>query len=123
MTVNIGLIGTGRIGKVHAGNIVDHIKDAHLTGIADIDLASAKETANRYDVQFITDDYREIVNNPKIQAVFICSGTHTHAEIIHAAAASGKHIFCEKPIDLDLQRVKELVRFGLEEPAIIRCGK
>ena len=69
MAVNIGLIGTGRIGKVHAENIVDHIKDVHLTGIADNDMASAKETASRCNVQFITDDYRELVNNSDIQAI------------------------------------------------------
>lgn len=109
MAVNIGLIGTGRIGKVHAENIVHHIRDAHLTGVADVDMASAKETATRYNVQLVADDYREIVNNPGIQAIVICSATDTHAEIIHAAAAAGKHVFCEKPIDLDLQRVKELV--------------
>ncbi len=109
MAVNIGLIGTGRIGKVHAKNIVYHIRDAHLTGVADVDMASAKETATRCNVQLIADDYREIVNNPGIQAIVICSATDTHAEIIHAAAAAGKHVFCEKPIDLDLQRVKELV--------------
>lgn len=109
MTVSIGLIGTGRIGKIHAGNIVDHIRDANLLGVADVDLASARETASRCNVQFITDDYRELVNNPDIQAVFICSATHTHADIIEAAAARGKHVFCEKPIDLDLQRVRELV--------------
>ena len=109
MAVNIGLIGTGRIGKVHAENIVYHIRDAHLTGVADVDIASAKETATRRNVQLIADDYREIVNNPGIQAIVICSATDTHAEIIHAAAAAGKHVFCEKPIDLDLQRVKELV--------------
>ena len=109
MAVNIGLIGTGRIGRVHAQNIVYHIRDAHLIGVADVDMASAKETASRCNVQLITDDYREIVNNPDIQAIFICSATHTHAELIQAAAAAGKHIFCEKPIDLDLHRVNELV--------------
>ena len=64
MTVSIGLIGTGRIGKMHAGNIVDHIRDANLKGVADVDLASARETASRCNVQFVTDDYREISSVP-----------------------------------------------------------
>lgn len=109
MAINIGLVGTGRIGKVHAENIVYHIKETNLKGIADIDAKSAKEMARLYDVPFVTDDYRKLINNPDIQAIFICSATQTHAEIIKEATIAGKHVFCEKPIDLDLQKVQGLV--------------
>jgi myo-inositol 2-dehydrogenase/D-chiro-inositol 1-dehydrogenase len=100
--VRIGLIGAGRIGKIHAENIARHIPDAELVAVADVDLAAAEETADRHAVREAMTDHKTLLDNPDVDAVAICSATDTHARLIEEAAAAGKHIFCEKPIALDL---------------------
>lgn len=106
-SVVLGVIGAGRIGKVHVANIARGLRDARLVGVADINLAAAQEVASRFNVPLVTSDYRQLLEEPTIQAVVICSATNTHAQIIQEAAARGKHIFCEKPIDLDLGRIEQ----------------
>src|SRR5579862_5016607 len=101
-TVRIGVIGAGRIGKLHAENLATRIRGACLAGVADLNLPAARQVADQFQVSGATANYRELLQNSSIDAVAICSATNTHAQIIQEAAASGKHIFCEKPIDLDL---------------------
>jgi myo-inositol 2-dehydrogenase / D-chiro-inositol 1-dehydrogenase len=105
MTLGFGVIGAGRIGKLHAENIATRLRDTQLLAIADIDADSAASTASKLRVPTSTDDYRKLLENPQIDAIVICSSTSTHAEIIIEAAKAGKHIFCEKPIDYDLNRI------------------
>src|SRR5262245_9363194 len=105
MTLNIGLIGAGRIGKLHAENLVSRVSSARVLAIADVVPDAAKETAAKLNIPLATPDYHEILAHPDIQAVAICSATDTHSQIITEAARSGKHIFCEKPIDYDLARI------------------
>lgn len=100
--LNIGVIGVGRIGKVHAATVAYRIPSARVAAIADVNLAAAQQVAAQFGVPVATDDPAAIFENPDIHAVFICSSTDTHAQYIEAAAAAGKHIFCEKPIALDL---------------------
>jgi myo-inositol 2-dehydrogenase/D-chiro-inositol 1-dehydrogenase len=107
MTVNIGVIGAGRIGKVHAENLVTRVPGARVLAIADVARAAAEETAARWGIPDVSADYRTILDNPNIQAVVICSATDTHAQMIAEAARAGKHIFCEKPIALDLSNIDE----------------
>jgi myo-inositol 2-dehydrogenase/D-chiro-inositol 1-dehydrogenase len=103
--LNLGLIGAGMIGKVHAENLADRIPTANLLMIADINEGAAQELAERCRVPKVSKDYHEILSNPEIEAVVICSSTATHARIIAEAAEAGKHIFCEKPIDFSLERI------------------
>jgi myo-inositol 2-dehydrogenase/D-chiro-inositol 1-dehydrogenase len=103
--INLGLIGAGMIGKVHAENLADRIPMANLLMIADINERAAREVAERCRVPQVSTDYHEILSNPNIEAVVICSSTDTHARIIGEAAEAGKHIFCEKPIDFSLERI------------------
>ena len=105
--LNLGVIGAGRIGKIHAENIATRIRGARLVGVADVNLAAAQELAGRFQVALATADYRQLLEAPDIEAVAICSATDTHAQIIREAAATGKHIFCEKPIDYDLKRIAQ----------------
>ena len=105
MTLGFGVIGAGRIGKLHAENIATRLRDTQLLAIADIDAESAASTASKLRVPTSTDDYRKLLENPQIDAIVICSSTSTHADIIVEAAKAGKHIFCEKPIDYDLKRI------------------
>lgn len=103
--MNIGIIGAGRIGKLHAHNIVKHIPSLSIKAIADplID----KAWANTLPIAVVTTDYHAMINDPDITAVLICTPSVFHAEQIIAAAESGKHIFCEKPIATDLIHIQQ----------------
>lgn len=103
--VSIGLIGAGRIGKLHAQNLAFRIPEANLLAVADISVQAAEKYAADFRVPTAAQDYRTLLDNPAIDAVVICSSTDTHAQIIEEAAAAGKHIFCEKPLALDLARI------------------
>src|SRR5262245_27756007 len=96
--LNIGLIGAGRIGRVHAANLAFRIPNARVLMVADVVEQAARECARRYGIDDAVGDYRTLLENRDIQAVAICSATDTHARIIEEAAQAGKHIFCEKPI-------------------------
>ena len=104
--LNLGLIGAGRIGRVHAGHLAHRIPKARLLMVADVDRAAAQACAAACgDGVVVAEAYQAMLENPEVEAVVICSATDTHAAIIEAAAGAGKHIFCEKPIDFDLGRI------------------
>jgi myo-inositol 2-dehydrogenase/D-chiro-inositol 1-dehydrogenase len=103
--LRFGVIGAGRIGKIHAESLATRIPGVEVGVIADINLAAAQELANRLHIPTATQDYHIILADPTIDAVAICSSTDTHAQIVIEAAQAGKHIFCEKPIDLDLAKI------------------
>ncbi len=105
--VRIAVIGAGRIGKIHAGNLAINVAGATVVGIADPVIDAAKETAARLNVPKAIADYHELLNDPTVDAVAICSSTDTHAQIIVEAANAGKHIFCEKPISYDLAKIDQ----------------
>src|SRR5215207_3199285 len=104
-TLNIGLIGAGRIGRLHAENLATRLPAARLLMIVDVNEDSARQCAQQFGIPGVAGDYRALLENPDIQAVLICSATDTHAEMIEAAAQAGKHIFCEKPIALSLPAI------------------
>jgi myo-inositol 2-dehydrogenase/D-chiro-inositol 1-dehydrogenase len=105
--MNVGVIGAGRIGKVHAENLALRIQETNVVAIADVVLSAAQETGTRLNIPMVTADTLEVIQSPEVDAVIICSATDTHTEIIIEAAKAGKHIFCEKPIDLSLKRIDE----------------
>jgi myo-inositol 2-dehydrogenase/D-chiro-inositol 1-dehydrogenase len=105
----IAVIGAGRIGKIHAENIATRIPGAELAGVADVNLAAAQQLAAHLRVAQSTADYRILLRDASVAAIAICSATDTHAQIIEEAAGQGKHIFCEKPIDLDFARVQRAI--------------
>jgi myo-inositol 2-dehydrogenase / D-chiro-inositol 1-dehydrogenase len=100
--LNIGLIGAGRMGQVHAQNLAHGIAGARLAAIADANTAVAEATATRLGCPAWSADPLEVIQDPAIQGVVIASPTDSHARLITAAAEAGKAIFCEKPIDRDL---------------------
>ncbi|MCS7087934.1 MAG: inositol 2-dehydrogenase [Thermoflexales bacterium] len=116
MTLNIGLIGAGRIGVVHAATITQRIPSARLVAVADVNEAAARACAERYNVPFFTADPQAVIARPDVHAVLICSSTDTHAPLIEAAAQAGKPIFCEKPIALDLAAIDRALN------AVARAG-
>ena len=108
--VTVGIIGAGRIGKVHTESISNYVRNAHIKTVAD---PFMNETTEKWlksmGVENTCTDYHDILNDPEIQAVLICSSTNTHSPISLEAIAAGKHVFCEKPIDHNLGRIKEVV--------------
>jgi len=107
--LKVGIIGAGRIGQVHAKSITYHIPQAEIVAISDIFVDGAKKVAEELGIPNYYQDYHEILNNPEIQAVLICSSTDTHADIACEAAEAGKHIFCEKPVDLTVAKIKKVI--------------
>ncbi len=107
MTLNIGLIGAGRIGRIHAGNLANRIPNARLAAVADIDSEAAETLAADLNIETAVSDYAQLLERGDLQAIVISSATSTHAQIIMEAAAAGKHIFCEKPLDLELSRIDD----------------
>ncbi len=108
-TLKIGIIGAGRIGKLHTQNLATRIPQAEIAAIVDRDLKTAQQMASKYHVKCALSDYRKILDDPKIDAVAIFTSTDTHTDLIIAAADAGKHIFCEKPIDQSLERVDKAI--------------
>jgi myo-inositol 2-dehydrogenase/D-chiro-inositol 1-dehydrogenase len=103
--VKVGVIGAGRIGRVHAENLAYRVPEARVVAIADVFAEAARKAAEDYGIPAAFEDHRAIIENDEIEAVIICSSTDTHSQFIEEAAAAGKHIFCEKPIDFDLVRI------------------
>jgi myo-inositol 2-dehydrogenase / D-chiro-inositol 1-dehydrogenase len=108
--VRVGVIGAGRIGKLHAEHLARRVAGSQVAAIADIALPAAQDLAAGLGVATALEDYHQLLADPEIEAVVICSATDTHALIACEAAAAGKHIFCEKPIDFDLRRIDETLR-------------
>lgn len=106
--MKIGIIGVGRIGKVHTKNIAMFIPELEIKAIADPYADENTEAfAKKYGIPFVYKDTQKILDDPEILAVLICSSTDTHAQFIIEAAKAKKDIFCEKPISYDLGKVKE----------------
>ena len=108
--VTIGIIGAGRIGKVHTESICNYVRNAKIKNVADPFMNETTEAwLKSMGVEGTARDYHEILNDPEIDAVLICSSTNTHSPISLEAIAAGKHVFCEKPIDHDLGKIKQVV--------------
>ena len=96
--LNVGIIGAGRIGKVHAETLAFRLPEARTLAITDVNREAAQAVATRCGIPRVSESSAEIFANREIEAVLICSSTNTHADLIVEAAQAGKHIFCEKPI-------------------------
>ena len=99
--LKVGLLGAGRIGRVHAQAITSH-SDSRLCAVSDAMAEAATQLAEAHGAQVQSSD--EIIDNPDIDAVLIATPTDTHSDLIEAATQAGKAVLCEKPVDLDLQR-------------------
>ncbi len=120
--LTVGLIGAGRIGKLHAEHLSRRIPRANLIMVADVDEEAASRCATQVGASRACADYREVLDHPDIQAVVICSSTDTHARLIEEAAAAGKHIFCEKPIDHDLERIDRALAAVARAGVLLQIG-
>jgi myo-inositol 2-dehydrogenase/D-chiro-inositol 1-dehydrogenase len=107
--LRLGLIGAGRIGKVHASTVTSRVSGARITRIADPVERAARDLAEQLSIADAGADAAAVIEDPDVHAVLICSSTDVHAEQVVAAARAGKHIFCEKPVDLDPRRLDEVL--------------
>lgn len=117
--LKIGIIGAGRIGKVHLESISYHVKNATVTAMADPFMNEETEKLIRsYGVSKVTKDYNDILNDKDIDAVLVCSSTDTHAAISIEAINAGKHVFCEKPVDHSIEKIQAVADALKEHPDI-----
>ncbi|MBX3598225.1 MAG: inositol 2-dehydrogenase [Rhizobiaceae bacterium] len=119
MTVRFGLLGAGRIGKVHAKAVASN-PDAVLVAVADAFVSAAEDLAAPYGAEVRSIEHIE--TSKDIDAVVICTPTDTHADLIERFARAGKAIFCEKPIDLDVKRVRECLKVAKDADATLMVG-
>ena len=109
--VKVGIIGAGRIGIVHINSITTRVPNAKIKTVADPFLSEeTADWAKSMGVEKTTKDYKEIIHDPEIDAVLICSSTDTHSPISIEAIKAGKHVFCEKPIDHDVEKIMEVIK-------------
>lgn len=105
--LNIGLLGCGRIGQVHARSLM-RLGSARLAAVADAVAPAAQTLADTTGAQ--VRDADQIIAADDIDAVILCTPTDTHYDLIHAAARAGKAIFCEKPVDMSADRIRDCIK-------------
>jgi len=108
-TINVGIIGAGRIGKVHAETLAYRLPQATPAVITDVNREAAQSLATQLGIPKVAASAAEIFGDPAIDAVLICSSTDTHAELVVQAAEAGKHIFCEKPFMNTLEEADAII--------------
>jgi myo-inositol 2-dehydrogenase/D-chiro-inositol 1-dehydrogenase len=107
--IRVGILGLGRIGKIHLENLSTRIQGAEVVGVMNPSTAGL-DYARRFNVPLVTSDPNELILHPGIDAIIIAAPTNAHADYAIASAKAGKAIFCEKPIDLSLDKVLETLQ-------------
>lgn len=109
MAIKLAILGVGRIGVFHIDNISKMRDEFEIVAIADPYTKDLDVIAKKYGIPFHSNNIDEAIALDNVEAVLIATSTDTHAEISVKAAKAGKHIFCEKPIDTDVDRIKNVV--------------
>ena len=122
MTINLGIIGAGRVGRLHANTLMTRIPGAKLLAVADIIEEAARSAAADFGVPDYSADPAELINSGDIDAIVICSSTDTHCHFIIEAARAGKQIFCEKPIAFDLAEIDAALDVVAEQGVQLQIG-
>ncbi len=122
--LKIGVVGCGRIGKLHINNLLNSVTGVTVAAVADpmMDKSGAREWLAERGITNATTDFMEVVNNPEIDVVFVCSSTDTHCDVSMAAVQAGKHVFCEKPIDYNVEKINKLLALVEEKGVKFQVG-
>jgi myo-inositol 2-dehydrogenase / D-chiro-inositol 1-dehydrogenase len=115
--VRVGVIGTGRIGRLHARLLAGEVSGLRLAAVSDVKADAADACAARLGIRAVTLD--ELLGRDDVDAVAICSSTDTHAELSVRAAKAGKAVFCEKPLSLDLAEVDHVLAAAVGVPFMV----
>jgi len=119
----VGVIGAGRIGKLHIENLLRKVPDISLKIVSDVNVDDKlKQWADERGVLKLTTDSNEIFTDPEINSIIIASSTDTHTRYIQEAAKAKKNIFCEKPIDVDIDRIKKTLEVVKNEGVKLMVG-
>ena len=120
--IRIGIVGAGRISNVHAESITYHIPEAEITAVSDVIGENARRLAERFGIKKTSSDWHDVVTDPEVDAVLVCSPTPTHAEITVAALKAGKHVFCEKPVHTSVEKIMEVAKTAEETGKKLQIG-
>lgn len=121
--LQVGIIGIGRIGKVHVQSICNYVQDAQVKTVADPFMNDeAVAWLKNFGITNTTKDYHDILTDSEIDAVLICSSTDTHSSISVEAINAGKHVFCEKPIDHDIAKIERVRAALTARPVTYQVG-
>lgn len=108
-TIKLGILGLGRIGRIHLESLCTKIPGVEVVAAMNPS-ESGQAFARSWNVPLVTSDPDTVVNHPDIKAIIVCSPTDSHSEYVQKAARAGKAIFCEKPLDLSLDTVRQTLR-------------
>jgi predicted dehydrogenase len=120
--LNIGVIGVGEMGRQHAENLRRSVPGARLVAVADVDLARARSVAAELEIDAAYASAADLAAHPGLDAVAIASPPKYHVPAILAAAAAGKHVFCEKPLALSLQDADVAIDAAQRAGVILQVG-
>jgi myo-inositol 2-dehydrogenase/D-chiro-inositol 1-dehydrogenase len=119
--IKVAVAGLGRIGKIHLKNLCRNFSEIEVMAVMDV-FDESKAIADEFNIPVFVKDFDELLAIPELDAVIICSPTDTHADYVVKAAKAGKQIFCEKPLDLSLDRVKEVLQIVEETGVKLMLG-
>jgi myo-inositol 2-dehydrogenase/D-chiro-inositol 1-dehydrogenase len=117
--INLCLFGAGRIGSIHANNVARH-EEVNIRYVVDANPEAAQALARIYNASVVS--VEEALGDPKINGVIIASSTNTHANLMEESARAGKAIFCEKPVDLSVERVRECLKTVAQANVVCSIG-
>jgi inositol 2-dehydrogenase len=119
--VRLGLVGLGRIGLLHADNLAGRVPSVELVRVVDADEALARATGERLGIEWSI-AYGDLLHDPDVDGVVVSTPTPLHVDMVKRAAAAGKHVFCEKPISLDLDSTLAAIDAAREAGIVLQIG-
>lgn len=120
--IRVCLIGCGRAGMIHAKSYGAHIRDSQLIAFCDPSEENLRNACAEYPVKYCYTDYRDVMENPEIDAVIVVTPTQFHHDVVIAAARAKKHVFCEKPMAMNEQECDEMIAACKENGVKLQLG-
>ncbi len=117
----VGLIGAGRMGRVHADILAHEVSEARLVAVADVDAAAARAVAGPLGAR-VYQDYGELLRDDMVQAVLVATPTRSHMRIVSDAVSAGVGIFCEKPLALSVEETRAMAFLANEAGVHLQVG-